>query len=233
MLQLTLLMYVLFVATLCCAAPSSAECKVGNNFVTMREAPCLTAPAVKRRGQEVVIPPGDTFEYLDRNSRQSGSCASYGFKVDANQTHAFCWVLGEYQGLTGWVPVQRLARDPSTGEAWTSALCTYYGYGRGTPELLVADDGSATGCAELTKDLTDSTGCFPANAEVTLRGGVTVRMSHLKLGDEVAVRSADGSVTWSAVYAFGHQDDSTPSEFVEITSTAESVTTSIQVGVIE
>lgn len=205
----------------------------------MREAPCSSAPAVKSHGQSVTIPQGATFKYLDRNSRQSENCATYGFVGNPDETApSYCWVLGQYQGVTGWVPVQKLEPpvdpnippDATLSFPWLTSLCDYLApdnmflvFGQ-PPELLVSDDGSATGCAQLTPAL--NVGCFPAVAWVRLRGGANVRMSQLALGDEVAVLDNDGSVTWSAVYAFGHRDDSTPSEFVEITGTAEAASTS-------
>jgi hypothetical protein len=209
---------------------------VGTKVLTMRKAPCSTAHAVRHHGHDLTLPPGATFEYLDRNSRQSESCASYGLAEDAQQAASYCWVLGQYKGASGWVPVQRLENDPDTGTPWSSALCTYKLVGgRNVPELLVSDDGSVTGCAELTPDLQQGRAieCFPAEASVTLRGSSRISMSQLQLGDEVAVRRADGSVGWSAVYAFGHRDDTTPAEFVEITGTTQgagAVTSSIQVG---
>jgi hypothetical protein len=195
----------------------------------MREAPCSNAPTVKKHGRDLIMPKGASFEYLDCNSRQSESCATYGLLDVPGQTAAYCWVLGRYQGITGWVPVQKLERDEA-GFAWTSALCSYLPDSEG-PQLLVSDDGSATGCAQLTRDLA-VTSCFPADATVMLRGGATVHMSQLQLDDEVAVRTAEGSVAWSAVYAFGHRDDSTPADFVELAVSAEGAgdaTTAIQV----
>jgi hypothetical protein len=218
---------------LCAAAPSCEECKVETDLLMMREAPCSNAPTVKKHGRDLVIPKGAKFEYLDRNSRQSESCATYGLADAPGQTAAYCWVLGRYKDITGWVPVQKLEQDKNN-RTWTSALCSYLLASEGPkPQLLVSDDGSATGCAQLTRDLavTPFVACFPADASVMLRGGATVRMSQLQLGDEVAVRTAEGSLAYSAVYAFGHRDDFTPAEFVEVAVTAEGdATTAIQVS---
>jgi hypothetical protein len=99
--------------------------------------------------------------------------------------------------------------------SYTSSLCTYYNT---VPTLLVSDDGSATGCAQLTRDASDSfLGCFPADSAVYLRNGATAHMRALKVGDEVAVRKPNGSIAYEPVYAFGHRDDDTAAEFVEVT----------------
>lgn len=174
----------------------------------MRTAPCIYAPAVQQNRHDVVIPVGDTFQYLDRNSRQSSDCAGYNLSSCWGE---FCWVLGSYKGESGWVPVQQLP----VFFAFTSKLCTDYNT---VPTLLVSDDGSATGCAQLTRDVSNSLlGCFPADSTVYLRNGAAAYMRALKVGDEVAVRKPDGSIGYEPVYAFGHRDDDTAAEFVEVT----------------
>lgn len=202
-----------------CAAPSSEVCKVeaadGLNLYT---APCSNAPVVQKSGRDVVIKQGDTFQYLDRNSRQSTDCAGFGYGDPVTSTPIkglpnYCWVLASYKGITGWVQTQEAPGGS------TSALCTKAPpsfFDRGVIPL-VSDDGSATGCAEQTVDLRGETdACFPADATVMLRGGVRVRLSEVALGHEVAVRQADGSLAWEPVYAFGHRDSSKMAEFTEL-----------------
>lgn len=206
--------------------------------ITMRTAPCQFAPAVTKAGQDVTIPQNASFDYLDRNSRQSSDCNSYGFNnTNLNFEPDFCWVLGTYNGVTGWLPVQRVESQPiwfTSQSYWTSALCTFYP-DNNNPTLLVSDDGSATGCAEMTPDPNENPRqptCFPADAAVMLPGGASLPMSKLQLGDEVAVRKADGSLAWEAVYAFGHRDADSQAQFVEVaveTGTASRL--AIQVGV--
>jgi len=187
--------------------------------LTMRTAPCAAAPAIQQDGQDIIIPQGASFKYLDRNSRQSDDCRSYGLWLGLE---SFCWVLGSYAGTTGWVPVQTLP----TIQGFTSGLCTYTA--SDVPTLLVSDGGSSTGCAQLTPG---GPQCFPADAVVTLRNGDRIRMSQLDLGAEIAVRNADGSVGYDAVYAFGHRDDHTVTSFVELVAElAGDATRSIQVG---
>jgi hypothetical protein len=167
-----------------------------------------------------------SFTYLDRNSRQSDDCISYnttdpclddrtsGPTTSASQCDflSYCWVLGTYNGVTGWLPVQR------SRIGWTSALCTFQvaAASGDQPQLLVSDNGSGTGCAELTV----GEACFPADAVVTLRSGATVSLARLEVGDEVAVRAADGSLAYEAVYAFGHRDAQADGHFVELTAVA-------------
>jgi hypothetical protein len=178
----------------------------------MRQAPCIYAAPVQHYRRDVVIPANDTFQYLDRNSRQSSDCAAY--NLDSGLVE-YCWILASYKGASGWVPVQQMPII----YMYTSALCTYYSK---VPTMLVSDDGSPTGCAQLTKDPRNSiAGCFPADAIVYLRTGAVVRMRELKLGDEVAVRTSDGSIGYEPVYAFGHRDDETAGMFVEVTVAAE------------
>ncbi|KAI5067500.1 hypothetical protein GOP47_0018028 [Adiantum capillus-veneris] len=60
-------------------------------------------------------------------------------------------------------------------------------------------------------------GCFPGSTLVTTSLGVSIPISKLALGDKVAVRSHDGSIAFSSVYAFGHADSSTIFPFIQIT----------------
>lgn len=93
-------------------------------------APCSNAPVVQKNGRDVVIKQGDTFRYLDRNSRQSSDCAGYGYDdpvseivflfspVNVTGLPDFCWVMASYKGITGWVQTQEAPNG------FTSALCT-------------------------------------------------------------------------------------------------------------
>lgn len=138
----------------------------------------------------------------------------------------FCWVMGTYKGVTGWVPVQGF---PLYHNAYVDALCGYYTsqlQDVPPPSIWVADDGSPTGCAELTP----VTGCFPADATVLLKSGLAVPLSELQLGDEVAVRLPDGTLGYEAVYAFGHRDRSAQASFVDLqVATADGEMLHIQV----
>ena len=207
---------VLRVAVLCgVTAPSSEVCKAEDpNGLTMRTAPCAAAPAAQSNGADVVIPQGASFQYLDRNSRQSDDCPGYGYQPSRNL--GYCWVLGSYQGVTGWIPVQE--KQKSMGSIWTSALCTYTEDPRSSPPptLLVSDDGSPTGCAELSRDAPVGPECFPGDATVMLRDGTHRQLSELEVGDQVAVRRPDGAISWEPVYAFGHRDNRTVAKFVDI-----------------
>lgn len=203
-------------------------CKVEEaGGLRMRTAPCQAAPVSKKGALDVVVPQGASFTYLDRNSRQSSDCVGYGYPpVDIQVSPDYCWVLGSYNGVTGWVPVLETGKqdDLFFGEAfgfWTSALCTFADATRKNVELprrLVSDDGSPTGCAELTRDLNQGDACFPADATVMLRDGTTIQMSELQLGDEVAVRQDNGAVAWEPVYAFGHKDPHTTASYVMLTA---------------
>lgn len=66
--------------------------------------PCLKAAAVQVAGQDLLIPEGNTFKYLDRNTRQSSECEGYNYEFEFDVQ--YCWVLGEYDGYVGWVAVQ-------------------------------------------------------------------------------------------------------------------------------
>jgi hypothetical protein len=182
----------------------------------MRTAPCPNAPAVEVGGKDLIIPTDSSFKYLDRNTRQSSDCGGYGFLGAGSlfgTTTDYCWVLGSYNGFVGWVAVQSIEYQINGG--WSSSLCTFFAK---TPSLLVSDDGSATGCAQLTPDLVGDPekGCFPADAVALLKGVGAVRMSDLALGDTVAVRRADGSVGFEPVYAFGHRDANITTVFAEL-----------------
>lgn len=110
------------------------------------------------------------------------------------------------------------------------AVCSDFGLRGPLAEALVTDDGLAnsTGCAHGSY----SSACFPGTSTVQLRSGRVVPMSQLELGDEVAVREADGSLGYQPVYAFGHRDASASAAFVELTmrhdKTEESL--ALQVG---
>lgn len=202
----------------------------------MRTAPCINAPIVKKGAVDVIVPKGASFTYLDRNSRQSSDCEGYGYEplpiiptlLGPVYPQDFCWVLGKFNGVTGWLPVletplKDLGVFGNLGyEPWSSALCTV---GEKPSDglvivrqatRLVSDDGSATGCAELSRDLTP--GCFPANATALLRNGSVAMMTQLQLGDEVAVWSPSGAVAWEPIYAFGHRDEHAFASFVELSA---------------
>lgn len=218
------------------AAPSSEDCTVARGVdavgttvgLKMRVAPCSRAAAVQANGQDLFIPPGGRFKYVDRNTRQISDCNGYDYEREPDVD--YCWVLGEYDGYVGWVPVQEVPPFNGFSGGWTSAMCTYF---VDTPLVLVSDDGSATGCAQLTPDLTGVPGeCFPGDATVPTRNG-QLRISQLQIGDEVAVRLQDGSVGFEAVYAFGHRDDRTVAQFTELAVAAKLskvVATSVQVS---
>ncbi|GLI61570.1 hypothetical protein VaNZ11_003983 [Volvox africanus] len=65
--------------------------------------------------------------------------------------------------------------------------------------------------------------CFPAHARVLLRDGSASRMDQLQLGQEVAVRQADGTLGFEPIYAWGHKERSSgPVRYVQIDLTAPS-----------
>lgn len=151
---------------------------------------------------------GASFLYEDRNSRRTSGCEEYGYGRDANKQ---CFVLGTHEGKTGWIPVQESAWGYITDEK-KDRQCHESEVFSSLTTMFVSDtteDG--TGCAERNQD-----GCFPADASVVLRSGAVVPMSALSLGDEVAVRRADGSLAYEPVYVFGHKDDVTLSSFVKL-----------------
>jgi hypothetical protein len=184
----------------------------------------MAAPIVKKHGTSVIVPKGASFTYLDRNSRQASDCEAFGYAAPPvnDQNAEYCWVLASYHGVTGWLPVLQTGVDFFGYRRWSSALCSYKPTDP-PPRRLVSDDGSPTGCAELSLDLrsvtSESSACFPGNAQVTMRDGASVQMSQLQLGDKVAVRREDGSVAWEPVYAFGHRDELSVTSFIELTAT--------------
>lgn len=196
----------------------------------MREAPCPNAPAVQVNGKDLIVPKGSSFKYLDRNTRQSSDCRGYGLPPPSaffGLTTDYCWVLGSYNGFVGWVAVQSISYTALGG--WSSALCTFF---TNKPSLLVSDDGSATGCAQLTPDLVGEVYCFPADAVALLKGVGEVHMSDLALGDEVAVRRDDGSIGFEPIYAFGHRDGNSTTVFAEIAAVGtQGLESTIQVRV--
>ncbi|GIL49727.1 hypothetical protein Vafri_5999 [Volvox africanus] len=68
-----------------------------------------------------------------------------------------------------------------------------------------------------------SSSCFPAHARVLLRDGSIARMDQLQLGQEVAVRKADGTVGYEPIYAWGHKErNSGPVRYVQIDLSSDS-----------
>lgn len=63
---------------------------------------------------------------------------------------------------------------------------------------------------------TPKTSCFPGDAEVLLENGSRSFMRDLRLGAKVAATQHDGSVSFEAVYARGHQDDTGTESYIRL-----------------
>lgn len=136
----------------------------------MRTAPCPTAPALRANGSDIVLTSADSFTFPDLNSWQRSACGQYGL---ASEDKTTCWIQIVYNGITGWVP-RAVATDPG---GYPDALCnTFSDFPSDQEDLLV------TSSAVLSSSCVS---CFPGNAMVLVRGGTSLPMSELQLGDEV------------------------------------------------
>ncbi|GIL49726.1 hypothetical protein Vafri_5999 [Volvox africanus] len=83
--------------------------------------------------------------------------------------------------------------------------------------------GTVAGTAAVSASFCSGVGCFPARARVLLPGGSIARMDQLQLGQEVAVRKADGTVGYEPIYAWGHKErNSGPVRYVQIDLSSDS-----------
>ncbi|GIL49725.1 hypothetical protein Vafri_5989 [Volvox africanus] len=84
--------------------------------------------------------------------------------------------------------------------------------------MAVAGAGAVASCSTQIGN-----SCFPAHARVLLRDGSIARMDQLQLGQEVAVRKADGTVGYEPIYAWGHKErNSGPVRYVQIDLSSDS-----------
>jgi hypothetical protein len=145
---------------------------IDGNSLTVRTAPCPTAPAVKRNGTDLVLDySSGSFEFPDYNSKQVSACELYGYGPKDNST---CWIQINYQGISGWLPRTRFAG------------------GYPTAKCLDVIDQKATKLVEspgvdslFTQCGVAPPTCFPADATARLHTGEVQPMSELQIGQKV------------------------------------------------
>jgi hypothetical protein len=81
--------------------------------VSMKQQPCFSADTVKRDGVPVTLVRGDTFTFVNADSKQTSMCKTN--QPSDPKGKALCWVQAGFQGAFGWLPVGR--------GSYTSAFC--------------------------------------------------------------------------------------------------------------
>lgn len=66
--------------------------------LTMRTAPCPSAPAVQVAGSDLVLTSSDEFTFADKNSAQRSACGQFGFAPEDTTT---CWIQVSFNGVLG------------------------------------------------------------------------------------------------------------------------------------
>jgi hypothetical protein len=73
--------------------------------LTLKQQPCFGAATVMQ-GQEVVqVVRGDTFTYVNSESKQTSMCKTG--QASDPEGKALCWVQATFKGITGWLPIAR------------------------------------------------------------------------------------------------------------------------------
>lgn len=83
------------------------------------------------------------------------------------------------------------------------------------------DDTSTGGDLDPSPSVDDDSECFPGDAEVELASGAMVRMTELRVGDEVAT----GGGAFSPVYVFTHRSATAAMTYVRLTAASGAMVT--------
>jgi hypothetical protein len=112
------------------AAVPASTCRqvVYNETLTMRQEPCFGSAAIVIGNTLVELVRGDTFEYINTDSKQTSMCRS-GAASDP-PGRMLCWVQGSFKGVNGWLPVARgtfkdafCSADPETAQSFVAESC--------------------------------------------------------------------------------------------------------------
>jgi hypothetical protein len=108
--------------------PSTCRQVVHSETLNMRQEPCFGSAIKKIGSTPIELVRGETFNYLNTDSKQTSMCKSGAASDPPGRT--LCWVQGSFKGVDGWVPVGRgtfkdafCTADPETTQSFVIEPC--------------------------------------------------------------------------------------------------------------